>query len=629
MAGAAQTPFDMEPVQQARLRALRLARVLFPGAEAFIMTAQEFAECGVAGALSHGESVWRVGAVDFAAAAPIRASNGDWAALCIQADGSPAYDPQLAQSLDDLAESVATAWRQAIDAARTQRSEERLRVVVEQADLCVYEIDYVERTLWSEGPSESLFESPLTYDRLVDHVWSTVAAEDRPGVKAEWEHHRRTGQPYRAEYRVSRSDGREIWVASTGRLVEDAWGRPLRLIGTLRDITARKAAEAAQAHAQAASISKSAFLANMSHEIRTPLNGVLGMVQAMARDPLEETQRERLDVIRQSGEALLTILNDILDLSKIEAGKLELQDVDFDLASLARSVDAAFRPIADAKGLTLTLDLGDASGVYRGDPDRLRQILNNLVSNAVKFTAAGEVRIAAWGDRDLVRLVVTDNGIGIAPEVVGKLFNSFTQADASTTRRFGGTGLGLAICRELAELMGGAVEVDSAVGHGSVFTVTLPIPKVAEGSLSQEPVAASHRSVLNLRVLAAEDNPVNQLVLKTLLQQIGVDPVLVEDGAEAIRAWEEAEFDVILMDVQMPNVDGPTAARRIRRLETATGRARTPIIAITANVMARQMSEYIAGGMDCCIAKPIAAERLFEALAAVLDDEDDASEATA
>ncbi|MDP3175474.1 MAG: ATP-binding protein [Phenylobacterium sp.] len=617
-------PFGLISVQPAYDRALRIARALFVGAEVGVLPDPERTELPLAAALG-GQLVWLDSLDGFFAAAPIRGLKGEGTALYVRSAERRAFDAALAEALTDLADSIGWDYERALVAKQQAHSEERLRIIVEEAELHVFEMNFASRTLWKEGASDSFFEAPMTFEALAEDVWCSVHPDDRAGAIAAWEHSKRTGLPFRAEYRIDRSDGREVWVASTAKLINDVEGRPLRLIGALQNITARKVAEAGQAHAEAANFAKSAFLANMSHEIRTPLNGVMGMVQAMAHDPLDSVQRERLDVIRQSGEALLTILNDILDLSKIEAGKLELEALEFDLARLARSVEAAFRPIAEAKGLALTLDLGGASGVYKGDPDRLRQVLNNLVSNAVKFTEAGEVKVAAWGDGDLVRLVVSDTGIGIAPDVVGKLFNSFTQADATTTRRFGGTGLGLSICRQLAELMGGAIEVDSALGQGSVFTVTLPMPKISEAGLSLEPalVATAPRAERSLRVLAAEDNPINQLVLRTLLLQIGVDPVVVEDGAAAIAAWEADEFDVILMDVQMPVVDGPTAARRIRRREASTGRARTPIIAITANVMARQMAEYVAAGMDCCVAKPIAAERLFEALDAVLTDADD------
>jgi signal transduction histidine kinase/ActR/RegA family two-component response regulator len=385
-----------------------------------------------------------------------------------------------------------------------------------------------------------------------------------------------------------------------------------------------KAREGEQA-AEAANAAKSAFLATMSHEIRTPLNGVLGMAQAMAADQLSAVQRDRLSVVQQSGEALLAILNDILDLSKIEAGKLELEEIPFDLGEVARGAHSAFTALANKKGLSFALDIDQARGVYRGDPTRIRQILYNLISNALKFTDRGEIRVVGRYSPEGLRIAVSDTGVGISEEAIGRLFSKFGQADASTTRRFGGTGLGLAICQQLAKLMGGAVSVTSTVGEGSTFEVIVPLERIGDERavipISPPTEGAGAPEALAIRVLAAEDNTVNQLVLKTLLHQIGVEPVIVNDGREAVTAWEASEWDVILMDVQMPELDGPSATREIRQKEAAAGRARTPIIALTANAMSHQVSEYLAAGMDGFVAKPIEVARLFEALQAVLPEE--------
>jgi two-component system, sensor histidine kinase len=392
---------------------------------------------------------------------------------------------------------------------------------------------------------------------------------------------------------------------------------------------ARAIAQERELAAEEANRAKSTFLATMSHEIRTPLNGVLGMAQALAVDDLSPAQRDRVSVIRESGEALLAILNDVLDLSKIEAGKLDLEETEFDLDEIARGAHSAFTALANKKGLSFALVIEeDAKGTYRGDPTRLRQILYNLISNALKFTEAGEIRVEASRAGEILSLSVSDTGMGIPPERLSELFVKFVQVDASTTRRFGGTGLGLAICRQLAELMGGDIQAESEQGRGSRFTVTLSIPRVGEArteapataAVESEPAAA-----LELRVLAAEDNSVNQLVLKTLLHQIGVDPTVVGDGVQAIQAWESGDWDVILMDVQMPKMDGLAATRAIREREVATGRARTPIIALTANAMTHQIAEYIAAGMDNHVSKPIDARKLFLALEATLEGDEPAA----
>ncbi len=389
--------------------------------------------------------------------------------------------------------------------------------------------------------------------------------------------------------------------------------------------------------AEAANDAKSAFLATMSHEIRTPLNGVLGMAQAMAADELSPLQHQRLDVIRQSGEALLAILNDVLDLSKIEAGRFELEQVEFDLADLMKGAHSAFTALANKKGLSFDLTIEEpAKGVYLGDPTRVRQILYNLISNALKFTEHGEVRVTAAQETtaaagEALCLMVSDTGVGVEPDRLGALFDKFTQADASTTRRYGGTGLGLSICRELAHLMGGEISTRSQLGEGSTFSVRLPLAKVGEALAPQfaapppAPTPAPDASLPRIRVLAAEDNSVNQLVLKTLLHQIGVEPQVVDNGEQALEAWKDSPWDVILMDMQMPVMDGLTATRAIREAEAAMGRARTPIIALTANAMSHQINQCRAAGMDGHVAKPIEAARLFAALEAALAPAEDAA----
>ena len=369
--------------------------------------------------------------------------------------------------------------------------------------------------------------------------------------------------------------------------------------------------------AEAASRAKSAFLAMTSHEIRTPLNGVLGMARAMGRDTLSEVQRERVGVIQHSGEALLEILNDILDLSKIEAGKLDLETAPFDLEAVAWGVHDVFSASALDKGLAFRLEFDDgARGVYEGDAARVRQVLINLISNALKFTEAGEVVLCVVAHEAGVTLSVRDSGAGVAADRAEHLFSKFVQADSSTTRRYGGTGLGLAICRELCEAMGGEISVTSELGHGSTFIVDLPLARDSALAPPQSPETPPRPgegmpvSIQGLKVLAAEDNATNQLVLRTILEQFGVVLTLVGNGDEAIRAWETGGFDLILMDVQMPVMDGPTAAGLIRAREGETGRTPIPIIALTANAMHHQVAEYAAAGMTDFVAKPIAIDQL-------------------
>ena len=510
-----------------------------------------------------------------------------------------------------------------VDALDTaERSQERLTLAMEMADIHVWEMDYVRRELTKAGCEDTFFTEPKTYDDLYRDIYSTIDPRDRPEVEVAWQRHVEEGAPYRPEYRLIRSDEKEVWTSGAAKLITDRNGRPKRLIGAMQNITERKVAQTAlvqaKEEAEQASRAKSSFLAAMSHEIRTPLNGVLGMAQAMAAEPLPPTQLERLDVIRLSGEALLAILNDILDLSKIEAGKLVLEEADFDIGELLAGVQAGFAPIAIKKGVELELSIDAvARGIYRSDPTRVRQILYNLVSNALKFTESGGVRVDIRRLELGLEIAVLDTGIGIPADRLPFLFQKFEQADASTTRRFGGTGLGLAICRELAEGLGGSIRAESVVGQGATFTACLPMLRVGdakENRLELNVPDQVQEDARNIRVLAAEDNTINQLVLKTLLNQAGIDPFIVSDGAEAVAAWREREWDVILMDVQMPVLDGPSATRAIRELELAEGRARTPIVALTANAMAHQVAEYTGAGMDAFVAKPIEISRLFEVL---------------
>ena len=373
----------------------------------------------------------------------------------------------------------------------------------------------------------------------------------------------------------------------------------------------------ARDQANEANVLKSQFLANMSHEIRTPLNGVLAMADVMAFDDMSEKQRERLGVIRKSGELLLAVINDVLDLSKIEAGRLELLAQDFSLDEMADSVRQAFEVPAAEKALDFAVEVEpEVTGYWRGDADRLRQIVGNLLSNAIKFTPEGQVRVRFHAaPRGGLRLSVTDTGIGIAPDKLPVLFDKFIQADNSTTRRFGGTGLGLAICRELAQLMGGSVTAKSIEGRGSSFIVELPLERAATPAPAE--IAARAESDVEprrMRVLAAEDNATNQKVLQAVMEPLDADLTIVPDGREAVDAWKIGAFDLILMDIQMPVMDGIEAARAIRAAETAEGRPRIPILALTANALVHQVEEYIAAGMDGHIAKPIELPRLYDAI---------------
>jgi signal transduction histidine kinase/CheY-like chemotaxis protein len=395
------------------------------------------------------------------------------------------------------------------------------------------------------------------------------------------------------------------------------------LMSEMKDLATNLAK--ARDEALAANRAKSTFLSVMSHEIRTPLNGVLGMVHVLLKDAPTEQQRSRLEIVRESGDALLAILNDLLDISRIEAGKMSLESIEFDIREVLSGAYAAFTAIANKSGISFILDIDPAAGIYLGDPTRVRQVAYNFLSNALKFTKEGRVILSARLVDGGLEISVLDTGIGIASERLDGVFDPFVQADASVNRNFGGTGLGLGISRDLAKLMGGSIRVESELGKGSTFTAFLQIPRLRDATETlrvvndDEPVA-SQEIVQSLRVLAAEDNLVNQLVLRTLMEQFGITLTVVENGKLAVEAWESQTWDIILMDMQMPVMGGVEASRFIREQERATGRAKTPIIAVTANAMTHHMSEYESAGINGVVSKPIKADSLANVLIKVLDE---------
>jgi GAF domain-containing protein/CheY-like chemotaxis protein/HPt (histidine-containing phosphotransfer) domain-containing protein len=394
-----------------------------------------------------------------------------------------------------------------------------------------------------------------------------------------------------------------------------------RLIAQLRERT--DAAEAARAEAEAANEAKSTFLATMSHEIRTPMNGVLGMMEVLERQGLGEDQLPLVATMRDSAQALLRIIDDVLDFSKIEAGRLELETTAFSLSGLLTAAIDTLRPQANAKALALGSEIEPGSNdALLGDPTRIRQILFNLLSNAVKFTERGGIIVRAGtaplgGGRTRVTLAVSDTGIGLHAAQRARLFEPFSQADSSTTRRYGGTGLGLSIVRRLAQLMGGDVAVESAPREGSTFTVTLILEAAPAPTLAvplplpnPPPPAGEGRVGADARLLVVDDHPVNREVLVRQLKLFGLAADTAEDGSEALAAWESGRYAAVLADLHMPGMDGYALTRQLRAREAELGCARTPVVAVTANAMRGEEERCLAVGMDAYLAKPVAIERL-------------------
>jgi PAS domain S-box-containing protein len=454
-----------------------------------------------------------------------------------------------------------------------------------------------------------------------------IHSEDVLVSKLAWEKSMQTGQGYNAEYRIRHADGSFRWHLTRALPILDTNSKITKWFGTCTDIQDQKEAlsekhilELREKAALESTKMKSEFLANMSHEIRTPINGVIGMTSLLLDTDLNAQQKDYGETIRSSADTLLTLVNDILDLSKAEAGKIDLEIINFDLEQVVADIERTLGFTAKNKGLKILKSVATDLPVYvKGDPTRLRQVLANLVSNAIKFTSQGNVTIEVHSefqskDQIQIRFEVTDTGIGIPKDTIGRMFKAFSQGDASTTRKFGGTGLGLSISKHLVTLMGGEIGVKSTAGNGSTFWFTLPFETgssiLGDVSISEDTNVGMHRK---LRILVAEDNSVNQLIAITMLEKLGHTAVAVANGNEAVDALRITPYDLVFMDCQMPELDGYEATKMIRNVKTLDS-SNIPIVAMTANAMSGDREKCLAAGMTDYVSKPMKIKDLAMAI---------------
>ncbi len=511
-----------------------------------------------------------------------------------------------------------------------ESSKERMSYGMSITQMMIWELDFENRETNVEGDWRNLFPQRPTFDTLTGGDTSINPA-DREMLANKWRAHMAGGAPYTAEYRVVFPDGREIWHAAAVRILKSVKGSPARAFAVIQVITTRKQIELqameAEQRALVAAAAKSDFLSNMSHEIRTPLNGVLAVSEVLNRTPLDERQGEMVRLISTSGRTLLRVMDDLVEFSRLEGDDIQFDIRPFELEETLRNTCEAARTRAEAKGLRFdTFISASCDGVYRGDPVRIGQVLGNLLNNAVKFTDRGHISVSVTVEdlpdgKTQVRMSVTDTGVGFAPEMADRIFERFEQADiSSTSRRYGGLGLGLSIVKRLVELMNGKVTAQSEEGLGSTFEVVAPISRdriAALGAITAVAVedfdAETHLD--NLKLLVAEDNPMNRRVVELLLAQSGVSITFAENGKEAVEKFTAGKFDLILMDLQMPIMGGLAAMRAIRALETKEGRIPTPMLAVSANATDEHVTEAKEAGADDHVAKPIVRETLFEVMA--------------
>ncbi|WP_255350244.1 ATP-binding protein [Methanosarcina sp. 1.H.A.2.2] len=544
----------------------------------------------------------------------------------------------------------ATKKKIAEDALR--RSESNLARAQAMAHLGSYSLDIrTGEVCWSEG-LKAIWGYEPDQKLSLKMATSRIHPEDRKRICEALQTAVKEKHQFNSEYRIVRPDGSVRYVHDQGEISLDEKGIPIRMFGTTQDISERKLLEEqllnAKEAAETANRAKGDFLANMSHEIRTPMNAVLGMLDLLLETSLKDEQREYLQLAHFSAESLLSIIDNVLDFSKIEKNKIELEKISFDLESLISHIINLLFGKANSSGLKLAFHIEESlPSTFIGDPVRLKQVLFNLLGNAIKFTKEGEVALSVEAympsDREYDGLSnpyleeemtllfkVRDTGIGIPPENLSRIFDSFTQADASVTREYGGTGLGLAISSQLVELMGGRLWVESKVRKGSTFYFTVRVIKQTGKESQEQEKRSPEENPLpcpedtenygkgifgkSLNILLAEDHPINQKLIVSLLEKKGHNLTLVTNGKDALDALSRRDFDAVMMDVQMPGMDGLEATRRIRDPSSGVRWHEIPIIAFTARALKEDNEKCIEAGMNYYISKPLKKEKLFMVL---------------
>jgi PAS domain S-box-containing protein len=525
------------------------------------------------------------------------------------------------QQLASLAWDIVIRKRVEESLTSTEIKYSRLFESMTDAYVCVdmdgwiVESNTIFQSMVGYGPEEL---ASLTYIQLTPEMWHAFEADIiKDQILA-----RGYSDVYAKEYQ--RKDGTLINVELKTYLLKDELGNPCRMWAIIRDITDRKLAERelqqAKEAAEAANRAKSEFLATMSHEIRTPLGAMLGNVELLEGTELTKSQHEYLNDCKTASQMLLQVINDILEFSKIEAGKLELANETFSISSMSRHLVRMFSAGALQKGLELSISLADDLPEYiTGDQQRLRQIISNLLSNAIKFTHQGKVSLeitieqppsAATPDRVVLRIVVSDTGIGIPCDKQDQIFDSFTQLESFSTRTRSGTGLGLPICRRLLALMGGSITVSSVAGEGSVFTALLPVT-ICQTSVQAQAQAQAQIQAPSRRILLADDDEKGRVVAQKLLQRRGYMVTTVENGTELLDALQKESFEIVLTDISMPDMDGTQVARIIRSGKRAGIDPQIPIIAMTAHAFSEDRNRFLQAGINGYVSKPVNLEELF------------------